>query len=426
MGARSSGLFRLLASAVAACFVAGCATTTKASAVHGWVAPGFEEVRDELARNLEERGERGAAVAVYVEGEKVVDLWGGERNPRHQPWEENTLVPVYSTTKGVTALVVAVAHSRGWLDYDAPVARYWPEFAANGKGAITVRQLLSHQAGLVLLDEPIDYETVRDLDALAVVLARQRPSWEPGTRHGYHLSTLGFYMNELFRRVEPRHRSVGRFLEEEIDPALGLDLHIGLPASIGRDRVATIETTSPLGGLAHLWDPPAPVLFRLLSPVSTMTRTFAIPSGYDVNDPAWWRVEMPSGNGLSDARSIARLYACFASGGAELGLRAETLRALEAPARLPPAGAEDAVMGVDSYFGLGVLKPEPGASWGTNERAYGMPGAGGSFGFADPERRVGFAYVMNRMGYHMNDDPREAALRAATYRALDARATARR
>ena len=402
---------------VASSLASGCATapTTRAQ---GFVAPGFEEVREELDLNFAVREEKGAAVAVYVDGEKVVDLWGGERNDAHEPWEENTLVPVYSTTKGISALVLAIAHSRGWLDYEAPVARYWPEFGANGKEAITVRQLLSHEAGLVLLDEELPYETVGDLDALAGVLARQKPSWEPGTRHGYHLSTLGFYMNELFRRVDPSHRSIGRFLQQEIDPTLGIEIYVGAPVSITKDRVAEIQVTSPMGGLTHLNDPPLPVLARLLSPWSTMTRTFAIPRGYDVNDPTWWRVEMPSGNGISTARSIARLYGCFAAGGAELGLRPETLRALEEPARVPPRGAKDLVLGMDSLYGLGFIKPPPASTWGTSSRAYGMPGAGGSFAFADPDRRIGFAYVMNRMGYFMSDDPREKSLRDATYRAV--------
>lgn len=414
--------------AILAVLALGCGTP-RTPLAHGVVAPGFEGVKAEFERNFVERGERGAAVAVYVAGEKVVDLWGGERNDGHAPWEESTLVPVYSTTKGVAALVIAIAASQGWLDYDAPVARYWPEFASKGKAAITVRQLVSHEAGLVLLDEEIPYETVRDLDALAVVLARQEPSWTPGTRHGYHLSTLGFYMNELFRRVEPSHRSIGRYLREVIAPALGIEIYIGAPEHVAKDRVAQVYVTSPLGGLAHLGDPPFAVLTRLLSPWSTMTRTFAIPEGYDVNDPRWWRVEMPSGNGITTARALARLYSTFATASAtastklsvELGLRPDVLHALEGPPHEPTLGPRDEVLGVDSYYGLGFIKPAPRPTWGTSPRAYGMSGAGGSFAFADPDRQVAFAYVMNKMGYFMSDDPREKALRDATYRALAAR-----
>jgi len=389
--------------------------------VHGTVAPGFESVRSAFEKNLEERGEAGAAIAVFHRGKKVVDLWGGERNAEHEPWLEDTLVPVYSTTKGVAALLLAIQVSRGRLDYEERVATYWPEFGQNGKTAVTVRQLLSHQAGLVLVDEEIPYETVRDLDGLAKVLARQKPRWEPGTRHGYHLSTLGFYMNELFRRVDSEHRSMGRFLKEELANKLPGELYVGAPDSVTPARVAHVETTSPLGGLMHIQDPPFSVLTRLLSPWSVMTRTFAIPKGYDVNEPKWWRVEMPSGNGLATARGIAWMYGAFANGGSELGLSREALAKLEGPAVLPAHGAHDEVLGTDSYYGLGHIKPGPNGDFGSSQKAYGMPGAGGSFAFADPELGLGYAYVMNRMGYRMSDDPREKALRDAVHCVVSSR-----
>ena len=196
-----------------------------ASPTHGWVAPGFEEVGAEFERNFAERGEIGAAVAAYWRGEKVVDLWGGRRAPDGDaPWDEDTMVIVNSTTKGLSAMTVAVANARGWLDYDAPVARYWPEFAQNGKGEITVRQLLGHEAGLVWLDEPpAGRRDCSDLDAVARLLARQKPAWPPGTRHGYHAMTIGLYMQELIRRVDPAHRTLGRFFHEEIARPLQLD-----------------------------------------------------------------------------------------------------------------------------------------------------------------------------------------------------------
>ena len=171
---------------------------TAAPRVDGFIAPGFEAVRAEFRRNFAERGEIGAAIAAYWRGEKVVDLWGGRRVPRgNAPWNEDTMVVVQSTTKGLAAMTLALANARGWLDYDALVAHYWPEFAQNGKAGITVRQLLGHEAGLVVLDEQVTLEELRDLDALASLLARQRPAWPPGTRHGYHTLTLGLYMQEL-------------------------------------------------------------------------------------------------------------------------------------------------------------------------------------------------------------------------------------
>lgn len=396
----------------------GCGAASR-TVSEGIVAPGFERVRVEFDRNLRERDEKGAAIAVYQRGQLVVDLWGGDRGQTKGPWRRDTLVPVYSTTKGVAALLIGVAVSRGWLRYEARVAEYWPEFAQNGKAEITVRQLLSHEAGLVLLDQEVPYEMVRDLDSLAPVLARQKPRWEPGTRHGYHLSTLGFYMNELFRRVEPRRRSIGQVLREDLATVLPGELYVGVPSTLDTQRVAHVETTSPVGGLMHLTDPPFAILTRMLSPWSVMTQTFGIPKGYDVNDPKWWQVEMPSGNGIANARAIAWMYGAFANGGRELALKEGVLAALEAPAIDPPKGPHDEVLGTDSYYGLGFIKPSNKLEFGSSQRAYGMPGAGGSFAFADPDEGIGYAYVMNRMGYHMSDDPRELALRAAVYACLE-------
>lgn len=198
--------------------------------IHGEVAPGFEDVRVEFERNFAERGELGAACAVYHRGDKVVDLWGGIRDHRTgAPWEEDTMVLVFSTTKGMAGLATAVAHSRGLLDHDERVATYWPEFAQKGKGHITVRQLLSHQAGLAAIDEPIDVKKLADLDRMAEILARQAPAWEPGTRHGYHAFSLGWYENELIRRVDPGHRSLGQFFHQEIARPLGLEFYTACP-----------------------------------------------------------------------------------------------------------------------------------------------------------------------------------------------------
>src|SRR5687768_18235310 len=186
------------------------------TAVQGTVAPGFEAVRTEFERNFRERKELGAACAVYYKGELVVDLWGGIRNiATGEPWEADTMVPVMSTTKGFSSMAVALAHSRGLLDYDEKVATYWPEFAQNGKENVTVRQLLGYQAGLCALDEPLTLEKLADPDFMAGVLAKQKPLWEPGTKQGYHAFSHGWYQSELIRRVDPKHRTVGKFFHEE-------------------------------------------------------------------------------------------------------------------------------------------------------------------------------------------------------------------
>jgi CubicO group peptidase (beta-lactamase class C family) len=385
--------------------------------INGFVAPGFEAVRTEFQRNFARRGEIGAAVAAFWRGEKVVDLWGGCRTPEgDEPWNQDTMVVVMSTTKGLSAMTLALANARGWLDYDAPVVSYWPEFAQNGKAGVTVRQLLGHQAGLVLLDERLTLEELRDLDALARLLARQRPAWQPGTRHGYHTMTIGLYMQELLRRVDPAHRSLGHFFHDEIAGPLGLEFYIGLPADIPAERLARVKTLSPWRGLLALRYTPPAVTLKMIRPGSLLRRSF-VGVGADPNDRAYLEVEIPAGNGVGTARAIARAYSAFAQGGAELGITPETLALITAPPVMP--GARDVVLGVPSYFSVGFLRPGPRVPFGSSQRAFGAPGAGGSFGFADPDAGLGYAYVMNKLDYYLENDPREKALRDAVYGAIE-------
>ncbi len=385
---------------------------------NGVVAPGFEEVRAELERNFAERGDIGAAVAAYWRGEKVVDLWGGRRAPALDapPWNEDTMVTVASTTKGLASMTFAIASSRGWLDYDAPVARYWPEFAQNGTAEITVRQLLAHEAGLVVPDEELTLARLRDLDDVARVLARQKPAWFPGTRHGYHAMTIGMYMQEIMRRIDPKKRTIGRFFHDEIAVPLGLDLYIGLPHDIPDERLATIKPLSRWRALLALRNTPPVLIAKILTPSSLLRRSLMFAAG-DPNSREYLEVELPAGTGVGTARSIARAYSAFATGGAELGITAETMARLTAT---PPPASKDAVLGVDSCFALGYMRPSPSFMFGSSTRAFGTPGAGGSFGFADPDAQVGYAYVTNKFDFYLVDDPREKALRDAIYRAIDA------
>jgi CubicO group peptidase (beta-lactamase class C family) len=394
--------------------------------VHGDVRPGFEAVRAAFADNFRRRRELGGACCAYVRGEKVVDLWGGVRDEASgAPWQQDTMVLVYSATKGPAAMTLALAHSRGWLDYDARVGRYRPEFAGNGKADITVRQLLAHQAGLFAFDEPVDRDVVADLDRLAGVMARARPAWTPGTRQGYHGLTLGFYEGELLRRVDPRHRSLGRFFHEEIAIPLGLDFYIGLPASMPDERLAVL---GPPHGLARLPSGfPLRLLFAAFSRRSKIHRALAVNPGSEVIRDAQ-RVyardlEVPAGGGVGTARAIARTYSDFAQGGPVLGLRPETLQALMAPA-VPPARGffDECLLAHDVRYALGFTKPSRFWSFGS-DGAFGALGAGGSCGFADPANGVAYAYVSSRMGTALRGDPRDLALRAALAAALGIRWT---
>ena len=400
-------------------------TETGSREICGYVAPGFEPVREEFGRNFSERGELGAACCAYARGEKVVDLWGGLRDRKSGAlWEEDTLVLVFSTTKGVSALAVALAHSRGLIDYDEKVAAHWPEFARNGKGGVTVRQLLNHRAGLCAVDEPLNPEVLSDLDRVAEILARQRPAWEPGTRQGYHYLTLGLCENELLRRVDPRGRSLGRFLREEIVAPLGEEFYVGLPPEVPASRVATIEAFHPLQMLLHVNTMPPGLVLGYLNPRSLTARTLGNPklrSPGDLDKPEYRRVELGAAGGIGTARAVAKAYGAFAAGGKDLGVRPETIAELSAPAPPPPAGSRDEVLKTDTSYSLGFFKPSAAFRFGTDEGAFGTPGAGGSFGFADPTAGVGFAYAPNRMGFHVWDDPRERALREALYACLQGR-----
>ena len=290
--------------------------------IGGVVADGFEPVRTEFEANFSRRGELGAACAAYHHGTLVVDLWGGYRDAsRRAPWEKDTLVLVYSTSKGLAAITVAMAHSRGWLDFDAPVASYWPEFAQNGKERVTIRQLLAHQAGLCAIDEPLTAAMLGDLDGLAEVLARQRPAWEPGTRQGYHALSLGWYESELIRRVDPQHRSLGRFFAEEVAEPLGLEFYFGLPPDIPRERVASIKGGGVVDALLHPRGMPAPMLAAFLLRSSLTARVFGNPklrSTAGLDTPEYRSVEIPAGGGIGLVRSVARAYSELATGGRTL------------------------------------------------------------------------------------------------------------
>jgi CubicO group peptidase (beta-lactamase class C family) len=383
--------------------------------IHGHVSNGFDAVREAFAENFSVRKELGGACCVYRDGEEVVDLWGGIRNKATgEPWEADTMVLVFSATKGLAAMVMALAHSRGLLDYEERVCTYWPEFAQHGKENVTVRQLLAHQAGLFAFDERVDRSVVADLDRLAVVLARQEPEWEAGTRQAYHAISLGFYEGELLRRIDPQHRTLGQFFQDEVASPLDADAYIRLPEEIPNSRLATLQKASTIAVIFGL---PFRLLLTSMNPRSPIFRALLKPN------PGPWvpldderiyarNLEVPSGGGVGSARGIARAYSAFATGGHELGLRPQTLQSLMAPAVPPVHGFYDEGLKSEVQFSLGFFKPTPKQPFG-RPGAFGSPGSGGSFGFADPERGIAYAYVTNRMGANVVVDARDTALRDA-------------
>ena len=320
-------------------------------------------------------------------------------------------------------MTVALAHSRGWIDYDAKVTKYWPEFGQNGKENVTVRQLLSYQAGLCVIDEDLTVEKVSNPDYMAGVLAKQKPLWEPGTKHGYHAMTHGWYQSELIRRVDPKRRTAGQFFAEEIAQPLGVDFFIGLPKDLPRSRVAKLKVFKAWERLIGIRKAPWGFVKNFMNKKTPTYRAFFNPPTFgDIatyNDPAIQAIEVPAANGVGSPRGMAKAYSEFATGGRKLGLRPETIEELSARPVRPTDGYTDQITTVeDAYWSLGFVKPSPVIQFGVSEKSFGDLGGGGSFAFADPVAQVGFAYAPNRTDMYLHSDPREKALRDATYRCI--------
>ncbi|MCX4825390.1 beta-lactamase family protein [Streptomyces sp. NBC_01142] len=373
----------------------------------------FRAVRAAFEENFRERGELGAAVTVLHDGEKVVDLWGGWADAaRSRPWERETLVNVWSTTKGPTALCAHLLADRALLDLDAPVALYWPEFAAAGKEAVPVRQLLSHRAGLAGLREPHTLAELYDWELTCARLAATEPWWEPGTQSGYHAMTYGFLVGEVIRRITGQ--LPGEFLHQEITGPLGIDFTIGLPEK-------------EAGRAAELVHPPAAAaseqaaIFAQMQPVALAALINPITRAADANTAAWRAAELPAANGHGTARAVAALYGILAGRGEYAGRRVLSPEAAER-VREGQGSCRDLVLGVgfehDTEVALGLWLSGRNGSYGPNPRAFGHDGFGGSCGMADPEAGISLGYVMNRMGPHIADDPRKMALIDALYRSV--------
>lgn len=377
--------------------------------IHGTCAPRFAGVREAFAANFTAGREVGASFAATWHGEPVVDLWAGHADAaRTRPWARDTIVNVFSTTKAMTALCAHMLVDRGQLDLDAPVARWWPEFAAHGKAAITPRQLLSHTAGLAALRAPLAAEAFFDWPAMTAALADETPWWEPGSANGYHALTYGFLVGELIRRIDGR--TPGTFLRDEVARPLQADFHLGLPASEDH-RVAEMIPATAAESAAAGATPPAPgSLIAAVMGNPPMRPEVA-------NLPAWRRAEIPAANGHGNARSVARIMAALACGGALDGVQ------LLAPATIERAIAEqiyaqDLVLGFPIRWGLGFMLNSPTLPLSPNPRTFGHGGWGGSLGFADLDAGASWAYAMNKMTPGTAGDNRAFPLIQAFYAAL--------
>ncbi|MCX4543176.1 serine hydrolase domain-containing protein [Streptomyces sp. NBC_01565] len=382
--------------------------------IQGDVAEGYEAVREAFVRNFEALGDRGAAVAVYRDGRRVVDLWAGTRDAepadgdRGGPWTEGTAQVVRSATKGVAAAVPLLLHQRGLLDLDAPVGAYWPEFKAGGKDRTRVRDLLAHRAGVPALDRGLTPAEAADGMSGARAVAAQAPFWEPGAEHGYHAQTFSWLLSELVLRVTGA--SLGKWLAEEVTGPLGLDFWIGLPeaeAAAGRvGRVAPVEPPQSAGGLRTR--PRRNVSEAYADPASLTRRAFAaIDPLPDENEPAYRAAELPASAGIGTARALAGFYAATL-GDTQDGARLFAPETTELAARELSSGP-DRVLVVNTRFGPGYMLHGP-ASPLLSPASFGHPGRGGSLGFADPEAGIGFGYVTNSLAKSVTADPRAQAL----------------
>lgn len=383
-------------------------TVLRMTQISGEVAAGFGPVADAFARNFDEHGELGAAFSLYVDGDIKADLWAGVADKQaDRPWAQDTLQLVFSTTKGAAAICIARLVDAGLISYDDAVATHWPEFAASGKGDITVRQMMSHQAGLPYVDAQLGFDDAIAVAPMVEALAVQAPIWEPGTKHGYHAVTYGWLAGELLRRVDGR--SLGRYFADEVAAPLGLDFWIGLPES-EEPRVAPLEAVPPpedpkIAAMMAQFTGPGTTIWKAL----TVNGALTVDGENAFNSRAVHATEMPAANGITTARSLARMYAATVGpvDGIQL-IGADTLAA----ARAEAVNGPDAVLVFPSRFGMGFMLH------GTltpmlSEASFGHAGAGGSLGYADVDAKVGYGYVMNQMAGGIAGDPRTVALNEA-------------
>jgi CubicO group peptidase (beta-lactamase class C family) len=383
--------------------------------IHGTTDDGFGAVHDAFAKNFAEHDELGAAFSLYVNGEKKVDLWAGVANSATgAAWTEDTLQLVFSSTKGAAALCVARLVDAGKLSYTDTVATHWPEFAAEGKGDITVEQLLSHQSGLIAVDTPLTLEAILEVGPVVEALAAQKPLWEPGSDHGYHALTYGWLAGELVRRVDGR--SIGTYFAEEVAGPLGLDFYIGLPES-EEPRVSMLASPPPPATAEEV-----ELMMGVMGPGTNGFRALTMdgalvaldPDNNHFNTRAVHATEMPAANGITNARSLARMYASTI--GEVDGVRTMSAETMEA-ARVERVNGPDLTLVAESRFGAGFMLQGELTPM-IHDGSFGHAGAGGSLGYANPELGIGYGYVMNQMGGGLTGDPRTINLNNAVEASL--------
>lgn len=371
----------------------------------------FEPVKRAFGELFENHGEKGATMALYHQGQLVVNLWAGETgNEAQSEWQENTLVNVFSVSKAVTALCVQKAVDAGDLDLQRKVVDYWPEYGANGKKSTLVSWMLNHKAGQPAVKAQLTDDAIYDWEQMTSVLAADEPWWEPGKEHGYHLITYGWLVGEVFRRAVGV--SVGQFLREELAQPLGLDMMFGVPdadleRSVFLQAAAALPEPGRISLFNHVMTNPSSITARAL------TNPLSIMNG--ANSQAWRQAEIPSANLHSTAAALANLFGKTAC---REGVISDA--ALQRCQQEESVGQDNVLM-THTRFGPGFMLQQKGdleAEFGPGQQVFGHPGAGGALAFADPQQEMGFAYAMNQLGPYVLIDSRPRHLIEAVYNCL--------
>ncbi len=392
--------------------------------MRGSVARGFEPVKHAFAAAIQSGAALGAACTIIHRGETVVDLQGGwQDKARTSEWQGDDIALVYSLTKGLTGMAAAVAVSRSLFAYDEPVADIWPEFAAHGKGAVTVGEALSEQAGLAAIDFKLTLGNLADEEAICAAVAAQKPNWTPGDHSGNHAYTLGWIASELIHRRDPQGRRLPQFFAEEVAGPLGTDVFIGLPDSFDRSRIARIDGFGLQDLFIHHTTMPWPLTFKMCLPGTLAFRTLNNPlilEGPGALDcEEFWRAGQGAAGGMASARGLAALYQAFADGGEKLGISPEVMATLSQGHAYPRKGLKDQIFTADMYYSFGFEKPFAEWEYARARSAFGSFAVGGSLAFADPEDGIAYAWITNQLGTGKWDDPREKIVRDAFYACLE-------
>lgn len=398
------------------CGIIGSAVSRKNVIVNGYTAPGFEAMRETFRKNLTSRHERGASCVVYYKNRLVVDLWGGYQDAREKkPWRKETRTVIFSSTKGIAALAFNLAYRKGFFNYEDKVSKYWPEFGTNGRENITIYQLLSMQSGLILWSPETKRKDLFELMAndslIETELLKIKPYWPAGEYHGYSPDVAGHFYQALFKKINPTHMSLGQFIKMEICAPLGAEFDLGIPPETPDSIISPVKTIIPPLGLFNMRKVPEGMKKVIGNPRSLFFKSMSNgPRGYKVNNRRCQELELPSGNGIANARALASIYNAFLNQDSLLFTGTENVpNNLCVLGHDPEKGIIDQIMNIPARYHLGLQRPDPYFNFGS-PCAFGFVGASGTFAYADPEDSIAYAYVTNKMDFYAID-PRDIALR---------------